>query len=130
MLFLYLSLWRLLLLFRLFLLLSIWRDIYIPSLCYNCNIIILVFWSFIFANVLCLYAFLCISLQLGICSVLIHPLLVHSKMTVPSQKYDSCYPCVWAFDFAIWLRTILFEFASKVSFFGNLFFYIYHMGSI
>ena len=38
-------------------------------------------------------------------------------MPVPSQEYDSWYPfvwCVWAFDFAIWLETFLFEFSIFV----------------
>ena len=48
-------------------------------------------------------------------------------MPVPSQEYDSCYPfvwCVWALDFAIWLRTFLFGFTSEFSIFVILLFSI------
>ena len=39
-------------------------------------------------------------------------------MPVPSQEYDSCYPFIWAFDFAIWLGTFQFEIKLNFAFFG------------
>ena len=59
---------------------------------------------------------------LGIKPGLIHHCL-HKKMSVPNQKYDSCYPfvwCFWAFYFAVDYRRSVLNF-PRSSFFCLLF---------
>ena len=74
--------------------------------------IFFVFLSFIFASVLCLYAFLCFFDT--------NDVALFFYIPAPSQDYDSCYQFVWcvrAFDITIWLGTFCLEFSSEFSFF-------------
>ena len=121
--------------------------VYIPSLCYCTMVCILVFNLFLYAWSICncvllCYIFVCFIIVVNIMELdaivvpvrclasyytRFNPPFLHRKMPVTIQEYNSVYPfvwCAWAFDFAIWLGTFLFEFSSRFSMFWDLTFYI------